>query len=438
MIGVKRRSIERHRPVGLIDRQPVRPPPVEHIRVERNVACAGGVEFAHCPQKSCRVHAGELGRQLLQRVCLRLGDAADAILAAQQRVRLGIKNLPGEHARQAHDPAAVFRIGVAVEIGALIDIALALGIDEDAEWIVVLLELVADGEVAIGRRVDVPGHRVASRPVAVRPRAGSERHVEARAHVETSAADFRELPARPEIAGAHLRIGFKAAAGKYYCAGVDRNAFAAMLGNHPGDAAALADQADRGRLVHDWDAAPLHIGVKRVEQLRAAAPDMQREPPPELELSVDLVSLTAEPWLQLHTLLRHPFGGGEAAAHQNFAQVRIGAIFGHLEHVVEELLLAVGPEIDVREVFIGKRRQDRGQILDAVIGETERAAGEMRVAAPLLQGSGFEDEHAGAVLMRRDRGAKRGVAGSHHEHVRPLAREIDRWHDFQPDLLNHA
>ena len=64
-----------------------------------------------------------------------------------------------------------------------------------------------------------------------------------------------------------------------------------MLGNYPRDAAALADQADRGRLVYDWDAAPLHIGVKRVEQLRAAAPDMQREPAPELELAVNLVSL---------------------------------------------------------------------------------------------------------------------------------------------------
>src|SRR5438046_774456 len=79
---------------------------------------------------------------------------------------------------------------------------------------------------------------------------------------------------------------------------------------------------------------------------------------------------------------------------------------------------------------IGMPRQDRGQSLDTAIGDTESAAGEMRVAAPLLQGSGFEDEHAGAVLMGRDRGAKRGVAGSHHEHVRPLAREIDRWHDF--------
>ena len=211
VVGVERRGIERHRPVGLVDREPVRPPPVEHVRIERHVTCAGGVELPHRPQKSCRVHAGELGRQLLERVCLRLGDAADAILAAQQRVRLGVKNLPGEHARQAHDPAAVFRIRVAVEIGALIDIALALSIDEDAEWIVVLLELVADGEVAIGRRVDVPGHRVAARPVAVRPRADPKRHVEAGTHVETGAADFREVPARSEITRAHLRVRLEAA-----------------------------------------------------------------------------------------------------------------------------------------------------------------------------------------------------------------------------------
>jgi hypothetical protein len=59
---------------------------------------------------------------------------------------------------------------VAVEVAAFVDVALAFGVDEEAERIIVLLELVADREVAIGRRIDVPGDRMAARPIAVGPR----------------------------------------------------------------------------------------------------------------------------------------------------------------------------------------------------------------------------------------------------------------------------
>ena len=52
--------------------------------------------------------------------------------------------------------AAVFRVGVIAEIGALVDEALAVGVDHDAERIGVLLEMVADREVAEFRRVAVP------------------------------------------------------------------------------------------------------------------------------------------------------------------------------------------------------------------------------------------------------------------------------------------
>src|SRR5436190_791458 len=118
-----------------------------------------------------------------------------------------------------------------------------------------------------------------------------------------------------------------------------------MLGDHAGDDAALADQADGRQLVHDPDAAPFDVGVERVEQFRSTAPDVQREPAPERELAVDLVGLAAEAGLQLHALADHPLRSFAAAAHQNLAQLRIGAIFGDLEHVVEELLLGIGAEI---------------------------------------------------------------------------------------------
>src|SRR5262249_59766306 len=92
--------------------------------------------------------------------------------------------------------------------------ALALGVDQEAERIVVLLKLVADRKVAIGRRIDVPGDRMAARPVAAGPRADVERHAQAGAHVETGAAALGELPVLAEIARAHFRIRLEAATGE--------------------------------------------------------------------------------------------------------------------------------------------------------------------------------------------------------------------------------
>src|SRR5262249_61565354 len=105
---------------------------------------------------------GQCGSELFWRAGRALGPAAHAMSAAKVRRSLGVEHLPGEHARLFHDLAAVFRIGVTMEVGALVDVALALGIDKKPERVVVLLELVADGEVPIGRRVDVPGNRMAA------------------------------------------------------------------------------------------------------------------------------------------------------------------------------------------------------------------------------------------------------------------------------------
>src|SRR5262249_60478934 len=109
---------------------------------------------------------------------------------------------------------------------------------------------------------------------------------------------------------------------------LDLDAPAAALGHHAGHAAVLAQQRDGRRLVADRNAAPLGGGVERLEHLRPAAPDVQREPAPELELAVDLVGLPAEPRLQLHALPRHPAGGVQTAADQNPGGLGIGAAVG--------------------------------------------------------------------------------------------------------------
>jgi len=60
-----------------------------------------------------------------------------------------VKDLPGEHAGLVQDLAAVLGVGVAVEVEALVEKALAPSVDDDAERIVVLLKAVADIEIAV-------------------------------------------------------------------------------------------------------------------------------------------------------------------------------------------------------------------------------------------------------------------------------------------------
>src|SRR6202048_3068607 len=115
---------------------------------------------------------------------------------------------PGKHARKLDDLAAIFRIGMAVKVGALIDVALALGVDQNAERVVVLLELIADREIAIGRSVDVPRHRMGTGPMAVGPRADRHRHVEPGAHIESRTAHPRHFPPGAKVLCPHFRIGF--------------------------------------------------------------------------------------------------------------------------------------------------------------------------------------------------------------------------------------
>ena len=157
---------------------------------------------------------------------------------------------------------------------------------------------------------------------------------------------------------------------------------------------------------------------------------MQRETAPELEFAVDLIGLASQARLQLHALPHHPLCRFETAAHQDFREIGIGPVLGQSKQVVEKLLLRVGSEVDVDEIFLRQRRQHGDEIVDAAEREAERAAGEMRVAAALLKGSRFEHQHVRAVLLRRDRGAQGGIARPDHEHVRRLAGPFGGIHGF--------
>ena len=107
-----------------------------------------GVVGADLLQEGLGVDAFQLARQLLQRVGAHLGHLLDAVLVAQLLGDLLVEDLPGEIARLLQHHAAVFGIGVVAEIGALIEEPLAVGVDQHAPGIAVLLEGVADRQVA--------------------------------------------------------------------------------------------------------------------------------------------------------------------------------------------------------------------------------------------------------------------------------------------------
>src|SRR6185503_11078618 len=97
-------------------------------------------------------------------------------------------------------------------------------VDVHAPRIRMLLELVANREVAELRGVAVPGDRMAPRPVPRRRSADIERHPNHVAGVETRAAHLRKFPTRPEITRAPFRIRLEAAGGEddALCVHIDR------------------------------------------------------------------------------------------------------------------------------------------------------------------------------------------------------------------------
>ena len=114
--------------------------------------------------------------------------------------------MPRGSARLLQHDAAIFRVGVVAEVRALIEKALALRIDHDAELVAVAFVAHAGVEIAKIRRIAVPGHGMAAGPLAIRLRADRQCHADAIAGVVTRAADLGHVPAGPEITCAPFAI----------------------------------------------------------------------------------------------------------------------------------------------------------------------------------------------------------------------------------------
>ena len=157
--------------------------------------------------------------------------------------------------------------------------------------------------------------------------------------------------------------------------------------------------------------------VQRIDQPGTAAPGLDGEPAPELELAVHLEGLAAPDRREAHPLLAHPEEGVARPRDQELDHVGIGAVLGDPGHVVIELVLGVGAEIGVGDFLVGEVGHQRLEVVDPVIDHPHRARGEARVAARLVLVRALQHQHAGAVLLRRQRRADRRVAGADHDDI---------------------
>src|SRR5438034_5133760 len=89
----------------------------------------------------------------------------------------------------------------------------------------------------------------------------------------------------------------------------------------------------------------------------------------------------------------------------------------HARHVVKELVGGVGAEIRGGDLRLGKVGDQHLDVVDAVIDHADRARGEAAVAAGFVLRRRLQHQHRGALLLRRERRAKRGITGTDDDYV---------------------
>src|SRR6185369_17623298 len=159
----------------------------------------------------------------------------------------------------------------------------------------------ANREVTEWRRIHIPSHGMASRPVAVRHGADIKRHFDAEPGIEARAAHLGEIPIRTEIARAHFGTRLKTAARDYHGLAADLNGFSLALHLDAAYAAVVVcQQCDRRAFVENLDSVTLACLVLVFHQAGASAPGFRGEPAPELEFVADLLRLAPEARLKLN------------------------------------------------------------------------------------------------------------------------------------------
>jgi len=89
--------------------------------------------------------------------------------------------------------------------------------------------------------------------------------------LKSRAAHLGQVPVGSQIAGAHLGVGFEAAAGHDNGLRPQLDVLAVSPGAHTLHPPARVDETHCGRVVEHFDAGPLDSLVQRLDQLRSAA-----------------------------------------------------------------------------------------------------------------------------------------------------------------------
>ena len=288
-----------------------------------------------------------------------------------------------------------------------------------------LLEIVADGQVAELGRVVIPADRMTAGPVAVGCRADGKRHGDAVASVEAAAAHLGELPPGTEIARAPLRIRLEAAARQHHRSRADVAHLSAVLDSHAADGVAIVEQRHGARAIANGNARGGGDLRFLVDESRSAAPSLHRQSAPEFEATANLEGLPAINGLETDAQSLHPPHGVEGAIDEAVSEFAIGAVTRNAKHVVKELLGGVSAEIRTFDLLGSQLRHDLLQIVDAAVGEPDRARCETAVAAALGFRRALQHQNACALLAGGERRAEGRV---------PSPDDDDVIHAVSPDV----
>ncbi len=152
--------------------------------------------------------------------------------------------------------------------------------------------------------------------------------------------------------------------------------------------------------------------------------DFDRQSAPELELAIDFESLPPIDRREADALAPHPLHRRLAACDQQFAQLRVRAVFGDATHVVKKLCLGIGAKIGVGDFLGGKIRHQRLEVVDTVVNAAKGAGGEAAVATGLRRRGALEHKYGRSALGRRQGGTQRRVTGANDHDIARLREGV--------------
>ena len=254
--------------------------------------------------------------------------------------------------------------------------------------------------------------------MSVALRAHVQRHLDAVAGVVGNAADLDGFPPGAQVAAAHLGVGLETAGRQHDGAPGDVLEPVGSLDPQAGDSAHLVlDQRDALGGVAHLDTQPLAHVKLLVGQALAGADGLHDQAAPEAELVAVAEGLASEGQHEPDAVLLQPLHCRVGVAYQDLGQLGVGQAVGDAHHVVVKLVLGVLAHLD--GVGLGLRHVGNQalDVVQAVVGEADDAAGEVGVAAAEILWSFLHHEHRLGLLAGGDGGGQSGVSGPDDDYI---------------------